>query len=205
MFLKISEFLSELKRRKVYNVAAAYAVTAWVMALGAAELFPYFGIPDWAVRLVVATAILGFPVAIVLAWAFEVTPDGVVRDADARTALPQVPASSSTTRPQSDVPIFVTFEGNQRLEFSTDFTIGRDEKCDVCITDDRVSRQHASVYLGHRQWRLRDLQSRNGIYINDDPVEDIVIEGNVTVSLAKGGPTVSLEVGSGSTTITVAG
>ena len=205
MFSKISAFLAELKRRKVYNVAAAYVVTAWVMALGAAELFPYFGIPDWAVRLVVATAILGFPVAIVLAWAFEVTPDGVVRDADVRTARPRYSASASTTRPQSDVPIFVTFEGDQRLEFTTDFTIGRDEKSDVCITNDRVSRQHARVYLDQRLWRLRDLESRNGTYVDDDPVEDIAIEGTMTVSLAKGGPTVSLEVGSGAATVTVAG
>src|SRR6266545_6680549 len=72
-------FLTELKRRNVYKVAIAYAVIAWLLMQIASQIFPFFDIPNWAVRLVVLILILGFPVALVLAWAFELTPEGIKR------------------------------------------------------------------------------------------------------------------------------
>jgi TolB-like protein/Flp pilus assembly protein TadD len=72
--------LAELKRRKVFRVAGVYAAVAFVVWQAADIAFPALGVPEWGITLVVAMAILGFPVALVLAWAFEVTPDGVVRD-----------------------------------------------------------------------------------------------------------------------------
>jgi TolB-like protein/cytochrome c-type biogenesis protein CcmH/NrfG len=75
-------FFSELKRRNVYRVAVAYAVAAWLLIQVATQVFPFFDIPNWAVRLVVLLLILGFPVALVLAWAFEITPEGIKRAED---------------------------------------------------------------------------------------------------------------------------
>ena len=72
-------FFSELKRRNVYKVAIAYAVVAWLLMQIATQIFPFFEIPNWAVRLVVLLLILGFPVALILAWAFELTPEGIKR------------------------------------------------------------------------------------------------------------------------------
>jgi len=72
-------FFSELKRRNVYKVAVAYAVVSWLLIQVATQVFPFFEIPNWAVRLVVLLLILGFPVALVLAWAFELTPEGIKR------------------------------------------------------------------------------------------------------------------------------
>jgi TolB-like protein/Tfp pilus assembly protein PilF len=72
-------FLAELKRRNVYKVAIAYAVMAWLLMQIASQIFPIFEIPNWAVRLVVLLLIIGFPVALVLAWAFELTPEGIKR------------------------------------------------------------------------------------------------------------------------------
>jgi TolB-like protein/Tfp pilus assembly protein PilF len=72
-------FLAELKRRNVYKVAVAYAVAAWLLIQIATQVFPFFEIPNWAVRLVVLLLILGFPIALILAWAFELTPDGIKR------------------------------------------------------------------------------------------------------------------------------
>jgi len=77
MFLK--HFVQELKRRNVFKVAGVYAVAGWVLIQIAATTFPFFKIPDWGVRLVVILVILGFPIALILAWAFEMTPDGVKR------------------------------------------------------------------------------------------------------------------------------
>jgi len=75
-------FFAELKRRNVYKVAVAYAVVAWLLVQVATQVFPFFEIPNWAVRLVVLVSIAGFPVALVFSWAFEITPEGIVRETD---------------------------------------------------------------------------------------------------------------------------
>ncbi len=82
-------FFGELKRRNVYKVAIAYAVVAWLLMQVASQIFPFFEIPNWAVRLVVLVLIIGFPIALILAWAFELTPEGIKRteDVDLRPTL----------------------------------------------------------------------------------------------------------------------
>src|SRR5262245_53454020 len=77
--MNLQNFFAELKRRNVYKVAIAYAVIAWLLMQIASQIFPFFEIPNWAVRLVVLLLILGFPIALVLAWAFEKTPKGLKR------------------------------------------------------------------------------------------------------------------------------
>ena len=72
-------FFAELKRRNVYKVAAAYAVVAWLLMQVASQIFPFFEIPNWVVRLVVLLLIIGFPIALIIAWAFEATPEGIKR------------------------------------------------------------------------------------------------------------------------------
>src|SRR5438876_11200890 len=72
-------FFGELKRRNVYKVAIAYAVVAWLLIQIATQVFPFFEIPNWVVRLVVLLLIIGFSVALILAWAFELTPEGIKR------------------------------------------------------------------------------------------------------------------------------
>jgi TolB-like protein/tetratricopeptide (TPR) repeat protein len=74
-----NEFFGELKRRNVYKVGVAYAVVAWLLMQVASQIFPFFEIPNWVVRLVVLLLIIGFPVALIIAWAFEVTPEGIQR------------------------------------------------------------------------------------------------------------------------------
>src|SRR5687768_12110927 len=70
-------FFAELKRRNVYKVAVAYAVVSWLSIQIATQVFPFFEVPNWAIRLVIWLLALGFPVALVLAWAFEITPEGI--------------------------------------------------------------------------------------------------------------------------------
>ena len=83
--MKIDNFFAEVKRRNVYKVAVAYAVVAWLLIQVATQVFPFFEIPNWAVRLVVLAVIAGFPIALIIAWAFELTPEGIksTEDADA--------------------------------------------------------------------------------------------------------------------------
>jgi TolB-like protein/Tfp pilus assembly protein PilF len=72
-------FFAELKRRNVYKVAVAYAVVGWVIAQIATQIFPFLEIPNWIVRLVIVLIAIGFPIALVIAWAFEATPEGIKR------------------------------------------------------------------------------------------------------------------------------
>jgi TolB-like protein/Tfp pilus assembly protein PilF len=76
-------FFSELKRRNVYKVAVAYAIVGWLLVQIATQVFPFLEIPNWVVRLVIALVAIGFPVALVIAWAFELTPEGLKRTEDA--------------------------------------------------------------------------------------------------------------------------
>ena len=74
-----SNFLAELKRRNVYKVAIAYLVAGWALSQGIAQVFPVFDISNWAIRIIVLLIVVGFPVAVVFAWFFEITPEGVKR------------------------------------------------------------------------------------------------------------------------------
>lgn len=84
--------ITELRRRNVFRVAAAYMVVAWVIGQVADVVFPALNLPDWTVTFVVALLILGFPVAVFLAWAYEVTPEGVKRESEVDRSGPEASA-----------------------------------------------------------------------------------------------------------------
>src|SRR5213595_1357740 len=88
-------FLTELKRRKVYRVAVAYAIVAWLLIQATSILFPTFEAPPWVIKVFVTAVILGFPVALILAWAFELTPEGLRRSEEV------APRESKTRKPGS--------------------------------------------------------------------------------------------------------
>ena len=84
-------FLAELKRRNVYRAAIAYAVVSWLLIQVATQVFPVFDVPGWVVRMVIILLAIGFPAAVVFAWAYELTPEGIKR-------TEEVPLEHSTTR-----------------------------------------------------------------------------------------------------------
>src|ERR1700758_3529298 len=77
--MRIDRFFSELKRRNVYKVVVAYAVAGWAMSQGIAQVFPVFDVPNWVIRSIVVLIIIALPIALVLAWMFEITPQGIKR------------------------------------------------------------------------------------------------------------------------------
>src|SRR6476659_1499906 len=97
-------FFAELKRRNVYKVAVAYVVAGWALSQGIAQVFPVFDVPNWVIRLIVLLIIIGLPIALVLAWMFELTPEGIKRTATA-DAMPGV------TRKRKYVWIYVVVIG----------------------------------------------------------------------------------------------
>jgi adenylate cyclase len=81
--VKTGNFFVELKRRNVYKVAVAYAVVGWLLIQIATQVFPFFEMPNWGIRLVVLIIAIGFPIALFIAWAFELTPEGIKSTEDA--------------------------------------------------------------------------------------------------------------------------
>ena len=97
-------FFSELKRRNVYKVAVAYIVGGWALSEGISQVFPVFDVPNGIIRLIVILIIAGLPVAVVLAWMFEITPEGIKRTATADA----MPASA---KPKKYVWLYVVVIG----------------------------------------------------------------------------------------------
>lgn len=97
--MNLRNFFGELKRRNVYKVAVAYAVVGWLLVQIAAQVFPFFEIPNWAVRLVVLAIIIGFPIALIVAWAFELTPEGIKKT--------QTVDETPRTRPQAWIYVVI--------------------------------------------------------------------------------------------------
>jgi TolB-like protein len=95
-------FFAEMKRRNVYKVAVAYIVAGWALSQGIAQVLPVFDIPNWVVRVLVLLIVTGFPIALVIAWAFEATPEGIKR-----TAV----ADAASERSRSKVWIYVVIVG----------------------------------------------------------------------------------------------
>src|SRR5207302_8157668 len=75
-------FFAELKRRNVYKVAIAYGVVAWLLIQAASIFLPAFNAPQWAMQIVILILVVGFPIALAFSWAFEITPEGIVRESE---------------------------------------------------------------------------------------------------------------------------
>ena len=92
--MNFGNLFAELKRRNVYKVAVAYAIVGWLLVQVATQVFPFLEIPNWVVRLVIALVAIGFPIALVTAWAFELTPEGIKRTEDVDLAV----SAATTTK-----------------------------------------------------------------------------------------------------------
>jgi TolB-like protein/Tfp pilus assembly protein PilF len=102
--VRIDNLFAELKRRNVYKVAVAYAIVGWLLVQIATQVFPFLEIPNWVVRLVIVLVAAGFPIALVIAWAFELTPEGIKRTED-------VDLAASGREPRKYTWIYVVIVG----------------------------------------------------------------------------------------------
>jgi TolB-like protein/Flp pilus assembly protein TadD len=117
------KFFTELKRRKVYRVAVAYAVVSWLLIQIATQVFPFFEIPAWTVRLIVVSLILGFPVALLLSWIFDLTPSGIRRTDDIEETKGPVPVTTAKSSvPEKSIAVlpFENLSDDQQNTFFAD-------------------------------------------------------------------------------------
>ena len=177
---RLIDLYRELSRRKVTRVAAGYVVIVWALSLGFAELFPVFGLSDWAIRAFIAAGLMGLPVAILLSWKYDLTSAGVVRDPMDFPGPPHTPVrlrSWCEVRQEGAVPVPLVASwqdaatGEQRKQrFTEALLIGREVANDISIADQRVSRLHALVWFEPTGWHVRDLDSSNGTFVNGEPL-----------------------------------
>jgi len=201
---RIPGLLEELKRRKVFQVASIYLVTAWGTALGASELLPNFGAPEWVIRVLVITLLLLFPVVVAPAWYYELTREGLVRDprdqegGDAMdTSTRRAAATLQTTVAPASAALEICWEerGQRHVRtFATPFTLGRDAECEVAILDPLASRRHARVEPSEAGWRINDINSRNGTLVDGASVTQSLLPLKCIVQLGKGGQVFEIRV-----------
>src|ERR1700757_2553333 len=129
-------FFAELKRRNVYKVAVAYIVAGWALSQGIAQVFPVFDVPNWVIRSIVVLIIIGLPIALVLAWMFEITPQGIKRTETA-DAMP------GTARQKKHTWIYVVVIGG--LVSIGLFFLGRYSAASRAVSTSSISNKSIAV------------------------------------------------------------
>ena len=194
----------ELSRRKVTRVAAGYVVIVWALSLGFAELFPVFGLDDWAIRAFIAVGLLGLPIAILLSWKYDLGTSGVVRDPMAFPDPPHTPGRLrkwGEVRQDGAVPVPLVARWQDastgescKQRFTEALLIGREAANDISIADQRVSRLHALAWFEPTGWHVRDLDSSNGSFVNGEPLHgERVLPSVCELRMHPKGPVVRLE------------
>jgi hypothetical protein len=205
---RLTNLINQLKRRKVFQVTSVYLVAAWTISLGAAELFPAFGVAPWVIRFLVIGLLLFLPVVIGLAWYYEVTAEGIIRDpADLPEQLRDKATADTVLTTDSDVPaIKVTWstgEGARVATFTHRFQIGRDLGSDIPTLDPLASRHHAEMQYRDGHWWLNDLESRNGTYLNGQRIRSARVPDKALITLGEHGQEITTQVFGRSTTTVV--
>ncbi|MGH8495957.1 MAG: FHA domain-containing protein [Gammaproteobacteria bacterium] len=208
------KFLVDLSRSNVTRAAGAYIVTVLLLSRVISDFFPAFGLPVSMLRVLGILAILGLPLVLLVAWRFEVTPEGVVaarQKGSNQTVERQMSPTEITEwvkarhNPLGAGHIVASWTDSesvlQRKEFFKPLFIGRDEACDIRLGDERVSRAHAALWAEGGRWKVRDLGSSNGTWIDGEQVNISALPDRCKLRAHKDGPIVELTVAAAQATV----
>ena len=199
---KLRGFFTELVRRQMFRTVGAYIVIIWGLAQGLAGLFPSFGVPDWVLRSFVYASIAATPLVVMLAWKYQFTMQGLVRDPEDEEAELDGTGLLKRARTKHDTlgvsPITVSWqsegEGTQQVETSQPIVVGRDTGCDIVILNPHVSRSHAVIWAHNSAWYVTDLKSANGTWLDGSNIQESVLRDNDVLSLDQDGPQLTISV-----------
>ena len=199
---KLRGFFAELVRRQMFRTLGAYIVIIWGLAQGLAGLFPSFGVPDWVLRSFVYASIAATPLVVILAWKYQFTMQGLVRDPEDEEAELDGTGLLNRARTKHDTlgvsPITVSWqsegEATQQVETSQPIVIGRDTGCDIVVLNPHVSRSHAVIWAHNSAWYVTDLKSANGTWLGGSSIQESVLRDNDVLSLDQDGPQLTISV-----------
>lgn len=199
---KLRGFFTELVRRQMFRTVGAYIVIIWGLAQGLAGLFPSFGVPDWVLRSFVYASVAATPLVVMLAWKYQFTMQGLVRDPEDEEAELDGTGLLKRARTKHDTlgvsPITVSWqsegEGTQEVETSQPIVVGRDTGCDIVILNPHVSRSHAVIWAHNSAWYVTDLKSANGTWLDGSNIQESVLRDNDVLSLDQDGPQLTINV-----------
>src|SRR6476469_1487598 len=143
----IGNFFSELKRRNVYKVAAAYAVVAWLLIQGASIVLPTFEAPSWTMKVLLVALAVGFPIAVILAWAFEITPEGIKRAEDIE---PNESITKNTGRKLVGITIVLAVIAASLLAFQLFRSNGPASSPNSSVTQPSIERATTSIPISEK-------------------------------------------------------
>jgi len=197
---RLFDFLSELVRRKVVRLLGAYVVILWLLAQGFADLFPAFGFPEWSLRIFIIVGLAVIPLLAWLSWKYDLAPPHIVRDVEDVEATNPGLSWAMHRHDNLDAGYVLlkwTAAGDTAKEkrFFKALSIGRGLDNEVDLGDERVSRHHAVIWAEKGTWRVKDLDSANGTFLNHAPVKDIVtLPQACELRLHPNGPTLSVVI-----------
>jgi hypothetical protein len=172
---RIYRLIPELFRRKVVRVLGAYIAVFWLLATGFGSLLPTLGVPGWVLPAFVVAGIAAIPVLVFLSWKYDLVPPKLVRDpADIEPVNPGL--SWAMARHEIDnagclVLSWTEADGRaHEKRFFRPVSIGREPSNDIELADQRVSRHHAVLWAEGGSWRIRDLDSANGTFVEQQRV-----------------------------------
>ena len=199
---KLRGFFAELVRRQMFRTLGAYIVIIWGLAQGLAGLFPIFGVPDWVLRSFIYASIAATPLVVILAWKYQFTMQGLVRDPEDEEAELDGTGLLNRARTEHDTlgvsPITVSWQSQegdaQQVEASQPIVIGRDTGCDIVVLNPHVSRSHAVIWAHNSAWYVTDLKSANGTWLGGSSIQESVLRDNDVLSLDIDGPQLTVRV-----------
>jgi hypothetical protein len=198
---RLHDWIAEARRRRVFRTAGVYVVAVWGISSGAVDIAGVLGIPEVALRVWIYAAVAFLPIVVLLAWRFDISRGGIIRDPQdvlererAEARLAEMPTMlGGDVGPGAVVVRWISDQGEQRALFVDDFELGRGTDCGVRFYDPLVSRRHARVFHSEMGWLIEDLGSRNGTRVDGQPIECVPLVATCEVTLNEGGPVLSVE------------
>jgi hypothetical protein len=199
----IADIFEEARRRRVFQTTGVYIVAVWGLSQGAVELAPALGYSTSIVRWILSAGLMLLPGVVVLAWKFDVSRQGIVRDPEDQPTLGVSNFDGIATMPTAmggadgAGALLVRWgdaDGPGATLFREEFFIGRGAECRVRFYDPLVSRKHARVYPEAGVWMVEDLGSRNGTLLDEQRIaEPVALVLESTLRVNESGPVLRLE------------
>lgn len=197
------DIFEEARRRRVFQTTGVYVVAVWGLSQGAVQLAPALELSTSFVRWILIGGLILLPGVVVLAWKFDVSREGIVRDPEDQPTLGVSNFEGISTMPTAMggsegagalVVRWLDVNGPGSTLFREEFFIGRGAECRVRFYDPLVSRKHARIYPESGIWMIEDLGSRNGTLVDENRIAEpvpLVLESTLRVNEA--GPVLRLE------------